>query len=179
MSNITNEALWGKLCEVNDKLDKQQNIPNVVPISKEEVEQIVEKYTSGHTLKVSSYFEAIQKHMQIVNSNIQKVQSAMQNIKISDSPDLDNIKTLLEKKDVFNFALFKVRKSSFVIAVLGILVFILTLFSMKQQNDYSLLTSRYYRQAIVINHLKLEVDSLKAIPILVKKKRYRFSHARF
>jgi hypothetical protein len=47
-----------------------------------------------------------------------------------------------------NFKFFRVRKTSAVIAILGLLVFILTLFSMKQQNDYSLLMDEYYRQGI-------------------------------
>lgn len=163
MSNITNEALWGKLCEI---AGNQNN-----SVLREEVEHIIEKQTAEYLQKINSYFEATHKNMQIVNSNVQKVQSAVQNIEIPDSPDLENIKTLLEKKDVFNFILFKVKKSSFVIAVLGVLIFTLTLFSMKQQNDYSLLTSRYHRQTIAIEHLKSEVNSLKATPIPIKKKK--------
>lgn len=53
-----------------------------------------------------------------------------------------------DKKPYLNFRFFKVRKSSLVIAVLGLLVFILTLFCMKQQNDYAFLMDGYYRQSI-------------------------------
>ncbi|MBK5721832.1 hypothetical protein JGH11_13210 [Dysgonomonas sp. Marseille-P4677] len=45
----------------------------------------------------------------------------------------------VSKDAYFNFKLFKVRKLSFVIVVLGLLVFILTVFCMKQQNNYTLL----------------------------------------
>lgn len=45
----------------------------------------------------------------------------------------------------FNFRFFKLRKSSLVITVLGLLVLILTLFCMKQQNDYTLLLDEFYR----------------------------------
>ena len=53
----------------------------------------------------------------------------------------------------FNFKFFKVRKTSFVIAILGLLVFFLTLFCMKQQNDYSLLMNEYHKQNITIQKL--------------------------
>ena len=46
-----------------------------------------------------------------------------------------------------NFRLFKLRKSSVLIAILGLLVFILTLFCMKQQNDYVLMMDEYYIQS--------------------------------
>ena len=43
----------------------------------------------------------------------------------------------INKENYFNLWLFKVRETSFVIAILTLLVLILTLFYMKQQNDYS------------------------------------------
>ncbi len=59
-------------------------------------------------------------------------------------------------KAYFNFRLFKVRRASFVIAVLGLLVFTLTLFCMKQQNDYTLLNYEYYKQSIGIDSLEIQ-----------------------
>jgi hypothetical protein len=53
-----------------------------------------------------------------------------------------------DKKSFLKFKLFKLRKSSIVIAILGLLVFILTLFCMKQQNDYTLLMNKYYKKGI-------------------------------
>lgn len=52
-----------------------------------------------------------------------------------------------DKKFYLNFRLFKLRKSSVLIAILGLLVFILTLFCMKQQNDYVLMMDEYYIQS--------------------------------
>lgn len=40
------------------------------------------------------------------------------------------------------------------------MVFILTLFSMMQQNDYSLLMDEYYKQAIELRKMRMEIDSL-------------------
>jgi len=57
----------------------------------------------------------------------------------------------------FNFKFFKVRKTSFVISILGLLVFILTMFCMKQQNDYSLLMNEYYKQNMTIQKLNEEL----------------------
>lgn len=48
----------------------------------------------------------------------------------------------------------------YVIIVLNLLVFILTLFSMMQQNDYSLLVDEYYKQAIELRKMRMEIDSL-------------------
>jgi fumarate reductase subunit C len=56
------------------------------------------------------------------------------------------------KESCFDFKFFKVRKTAAVIAILGILVFILTLFCMKQQNDYVLLMEEYYRQAGLLSY---------------------------
>jgi len=50
----------------------------------------------------------------------------------------------------FNFKFLKLRKMPFVMAILGLLVFILTLFCMKQQNDYSLLMNEYRKQNVTI-----------------------------
>ena len=66
-----------------------------------------------------------------------------------------------KSKDIqsyFNFRFFKVKKTSLMIAILGLLVFILTLFCMKQQNDYSLLMDEYYRQSITVQKLYEEFE---------------------
>ena len=70
----------------------------------------------------------------------------------------------------FKFRFFKVKKTSLVTAVLGILVFILTLFSMKQQNDYSLLINEYYRQRIEAREIQEKTDSLRIENPDIKKK---------
>jgi len=73
--------------------------------------------------------------------------------------ELKNESGELQKPDgsYFNFKFFKVRKASFVIAILGLLVFILTLFCMKQQNDYILLMNEYHKQTITIQKLNGEL----------------------
>ena len=77
-----------------------------------------------------------------------------------------------DNHEYFNLRFFKVKKSSFVIAALALLVFILTIFCMKQQNDYALLMSEYHQQGIVLREIQTEVDSLRTVikPNIKKKK---------
>lgn len=81
-----------------------------------------------------------------------------------------------DKKFYLNLKFFKLRKSSIVIAVLGLLVFILTLFCMKQQNDYALLNKEYYHQTDVLTEMKTKIDSLaKKKEPLPKKQTSKYS----
>ncbi len=66
-----------------------------------------------------------------------------------------------DEKSYLNFRFFKLMKYSLVIAVLSLLVFILTLFCMKQQNDYVLLMDEHYRQNIEIREMIAKIDNLK------------------
>jgi len=61
-----------------------------------------------------------------------------------------------DNQSYFKFKFFKVRKKSLIIIILGLLVFILTLFSTKQQNDYLLLMDEYYRQGIELREIQAE-----------------------
>lgn len=78
----------------------------------------------------------------------------------------------LDKVSYFELFFFKIHKSSAVITALALLVFILTLFCMKQQNDYSILNGEYYRKRIEIGEMWVETDSLKNTikPSIEKKK---------
>lgn len=49
------------------------------------------------------------------------------------------------RKEYFSFWFFKIRKTTLIIVLLGLLVLLLTLFCMKQQNDYMLLMNEYYK----------------------------------
>jgi hypothetical protein len=76
-----------------------------------------------------------------------------------------------DTQSYFNFRFFKVRKTSLVITILGLLAFILTLFSMKQQNDYSLLMDEYYRQGFELREVQNEIDSLSTMKKNTVKKK--------
>ena len=51
-----------------------------------------------------------------------------------------------DKETHLKLGFFKIRKTSFVIVLLGLQVFFQTLFSMKQQNNYTLLVNEYQKQ---------------------------------
>lgn len=96
-----------------------------------------------------SHFKVINKDIAQLEKDtegVYKVLSYMSAI-LKEPPELSAIK-LDDKKAFLNFKLFKLRKSSLVIGILGLLVFILTLFCMKQQNDYALLMNEYYKKGI-------------------------------
>ena len=91
-------------------------------------------------------------------------------------------KSVLEQKQIletqtkdnheyFNLRFIKFRKSSFFIAILGLLVFILTIFCMKQQNDYSLLVDGCNKQSVTIEKLHKEFEVYKEIQLNKQKKK--------
>jgi fumarate reductase subunit C len=91
----------------------------------------------------------------MLNENILKTWKVV--IQIREQQKESNEAQKDDGKSCFNFRFFKVRKTSFIITILGLLVFILTLFCMKQQNDYSLLMNEYHKQDIVIRESDREL----------------------
>jgi len=81
----------------------------------------------------------------MLNENILNVLKVVTRIR---KQQIESVEPQKTDDSYFNFKFFKVKKTSFVIAILGLLVFILTLFCMKQQNDYSLLMNENHRQNI-------------------------------
>jgi len=91
--------------------------------------------------------ESLRKILNVV-SHIRK-----QQIEVVEQENYQNTEQPKTEMDYFDFKFFKVKKTSLVVAVLGILVFILTIFSMKLQNDYSLLVYEYYKQVIKLRKI--------------------------
>jgi cellulose biosynthesis protein BcsQ len=75
-------------------------------------------------------------------------------------------------KDCLNFKIFKIRKVSIIISLFSLLIFVITTFCIKLQNDYSLLNDEYYWKSIAIREIQAEVDSLRRVLINqnIKKK---------
>ena len=172
--SVSNDALWEKLSEIEEKIErslKEQNKP--APIQ-EQVDKIVDfkiikdKILSEIDLKSNilgthsqSHFDANRQNIIVLGENIRKILNIVSHIRKQqketlEQPDFNNI----EQSSYFNLRFFKVKKTSIVIVLLGVLVFILTLFCMKQQNDYSLLMHEYYKQALEMREIRIEVDSL-------------------
>lgn len=169
--SVSNDALWLKLSEVDEKLDKFliEQKPSV-PIQESAVnkpdftgvkEEIITKINAEIVRlgrSSDSHFEVNKKNAGVINENILKTFKQVGDIRKQLAIYSESQK--VSKENYFDFRLFKVRKTSFVIAILGLLVFSLTLFCMKQQNDYSLLMDEYYRQNIGIRAIQAEIDSL-------------------
>ena len=160
--SVSNDALWEKLSEVDLKLEKLSEMQKssnlrdeqaiIKPDFQKEKDEIVsklEKYIQGLGTHCDSHFKVINKDIAQLEKDtegVYKVLSYMSAI-LKEPAEQPTMKSN-DKKSFLNFKLFKLRKSSIVIAILGLLVFILTLFCMKQQNDYALLMNEYYKKGI-------------------------------
>lgn len=182
---VSNEALWEKLSEIDKKLD-QASFMQKTPIPLEDQEETKpdfqkEKDEIITEIKEQAYklgkhgdvnFDANRKKIEMLDENMRKALNIVSRIRKQQG---EAVEPKIESKEgYFNFRFFKIRKTSLIIAVLGLLVFILTVFCMKQQNDYALLMDEFYRKSIVIRELQTEVASLRAAvqqPELVKKRR--------
>ena len=165
--SVSNDALWEKLAEVDKKLEglskmqKTSNLDNEQAIiksdfqkEKDEIVSKLEKYIQGLGTHCDSHFKVIHKgigQLEEDTEGVYKILSYMSAI-LKESAEQPAIKSD-DKKTFLNFKLFKLRKSSIVIAILGLLVFILTLFCMKQQNDYVLLMEEGYKQNVILKNL--------------------------
>ena len=165
--SVSNDALWEKLSEVDKKLEKlseMQKISNlgngqaIINIDfqkgKDEIVSKLEKYIQGLGTHCDSHFKVIHKNIEQLEENtegVYKILSCMS--AMLKEPQEQSVTKSGDKKSYLNFKFFKLRTSSLVIAVLGFLVFILTLFCMKQQNDYVLLLEEGYKQNIILKSL--------------------------
>jgi hypothetical protein len=129
--SVSNDALWEKLSEMDKKF-----------------EGLIKSDIRTLGLSNDSHFEANRKNIQMLNENILKTRKEITLFQKQQKESNEAQKD--DGKSCFNFKFFKVRKTSFIITMLGLLVFILTLFCVKQQNDYSLLMNEYHRQDIDI-----------------------------
>ncbi|MBB4034794.1 hypothetical protein GGR21_000681 [Dysgonomonas hofstadii] len=155
---VSNDALWEKLSEIDKKFEKFIVMQESQAVAQEQnrstpgfeeakdviIAEIREQVAllSRHN---NDHFGANRQNIEVLNKNI--LLAVKHSIETKDQlkTDMESLKE--DKKIYFNFKLFKIRKISLMIAILGLLVFILTLFSMKQQNDYALLLEEYYRQS--------------------------------
>ncbi|MDR2887997.1 MAG: hypothetical protein LBV26_08375 [Bacteroidales bacterium] len=174
--SVSNDALWVKLSEIEKKIEmmktsvstqEQTVINSELKANKEEIIEIFKRCIQGLGTHCDSHFKTIHENIKLSNEltkdefqmwvwmqekENEREKIEQEKLKSKSAQDADN--------SYLNFKFFKVRKTSVVIAILGMLVFILTVFSMKQQNDYSLLMDEYYRQDIVIDQLKRQGGNL-------------------
>ncbi|KAA6335474.1 hypothetical protein EZS27_016306 [termite gut metagenome] len=176
-NSVSNDALWEKLSEIDEKINRcltEQNTP--VPVqeqvdmdpqltaNKDEIAEIFKKGLQGLGIHCDSHFKTMYKHIEQLEKDTEGTYGVLTCISSILQESKEQTETKSEdEKSYLNFKLFKLRKAFVVITILGLLVFILTLFSMKQQNDYTLLNQEYYRQRIEMRAIQIEMDSLKNV----------------
>lgn len=140
--SVSNDALWEKLSEVSERLNK---------LSGELDSQVSGKEGTGDISKLSDIKDEIiaeikqqsylpgkhgDSNYEVINQNIASLCKIIRktfNVTVrirkqqKEAADAKNERV----SSYFKFRFFKVRKTSLVIAVLGLLVFILTVFCMK------------------------------------------------
>lgn len=155
---VSNDALWEKLSEIDKKFEKfivmqesqavaQEQGRNILDLeeAKDAIITEIRQQAGVQDKRNESNFGTNRQNIEVLNKNILLAIKHSRETKDQLKTDIESQKE--DKKTYFNFKLFRVRKTSLVIAILGLLVFILTLFCMKQQNDYALLLDKYYRQS--------------------------------
>lgn len=158
--SVSNDALWEKLSELDKILEKLSEIQIasklsdaraiVTPDFQKEKDEIITEIQE-QTYKLGKHsdinFGAVNLNIKPLDENMRKVWNIVNRIRKQQKETIEPQKT---DCSYINFRFFKVKKTSLVIAVLGLLVFILTVFCMKQQNDYALLLDEFYRQNVAI-----------------------------
>jgi hypothetical protein len=171
--SVSNDALWEKLSEIEGTIKRylkeqkglvpKQEQADLTPQLRENKDEIVkktEKYIQGLGTHCDSHFKSIYTNLGQLDEHTHGIYEILSNMwGIMREPE-EQTKT--DDKSYLNFKYFKLRKSSLVISVLGLLVFVLTVFCMKQQNDYMLLNNKYYRQSIGVRAIQAETDSLRS-----------------
>lgn len=177
--SVSNDALWEKLSEIDERLsryfmeqektvhgEEEAEITAQLKANKDQIADLFKKGLQGLGTHCDSHFKAMYGHIEQLEKDskgVYKVLSFICKIMKNAEKQFENNAEPepTPDKSFLNFKLFKVRKSSIVITILGLLVFILTLFCMKQQNDYTILNQGYYRQGITTRELQMELDSLR------------------
>ncbi|GHT35529.1 hypothetical protein AGMMS49574_25120 [Bacteroidia bacterium] len=170
--SVSNDALWVKLSEIDKKLDELSIAQELsIPIHeqaeikpdfnnvKDEIITEVKGEIQILGMSNGSHFEANRKNIQLLNDNILKILNIVSRIRKQQKETVES--KIEDKGNYFNFWFFKVRKTALVITILGLPVFILTLFCMKQQNDYLRLMDEYRKQDVAIQKLDGELKALE------------------
>lgn len=177
--SVSNDALLEKLKEMDKKLNELSMMQKSVDPKQDQAEIKLDfsEVKDGIIAKIKEEasllgthsdvnFGTVNKNIELLHGSIGKVFNIVSRIR---KQQKESVEPRTGSKDrYFNFKLFKVRKTSLVITALALLVFLLTLFCMKQQNDYALLMDKYYRQSNTIHklheakQLEKEVEVVKA-----------------
>ena len=181
VQSVSNDALWVKLSEIEEKIDRQKtpasteqvDISLELMVNKDEVIAEIKERAKLLGMHGDSNYAAINQNIGTVREIVEKVGNVVARIRKQQRESAEQVEPQKENTTVyFNFRFFKVEKTSLFIVVFGLLVFTFTVFSMKQQNDYSFLLDEYYKLRIELRDVQTENDSLQkaVIPTIKKKK---------
>jgi hypothetical protein len=183
--SVSNDALWEKLSEIEEKINKslmeqkalvstqeQGDLTFEIKASKEEILNLIKQAVRELDANCNVRFKNIEDGIIYIGKDEGKILEALVCMWTEMKEAIKEQQNQEQKytQSHFSFKFFKIRKTSVMIALLGLLVLILTLFSMKQQNDYSLLMGKYYRLGIEMREMRIEVDSLSAVNPTTEKK---------
>ena len=159
-NSVSNDAIWGKLSEISEQLKGSKQAENAPDFSgvKEEIFDEIERQTTKLGKHYDLNHKANEQNWKTTDEDITKIFNIVSRIRKqqretaeqqaeSDNgqqPELPETQAK-NNREYFNLRFFRLRKTSVVITLLGLLVLILTLFCMKQQNDYALLLDEFYR----------------------------------
>jgi len=171
--SVSNDALWEKLSEIEERIIgylKEQKAPALtqnqgditpeIKNSKKEILNLIKQAARELDASCNVRFKNIEDGILYIGKDESKILEAIACMWTEMKEAIKEQQKTKDSQSYFSFKFFKIRKTSVVISLLGILVFVLTLFGMKQQNDYSLLMGKYYRQGIEIREMRMEIDSL-------------------
>lgn len=141
--SVSNDALWEKLSEISEQLNRlsteqksqiastnqEENSSDLCDIKDEIIAEIKQQgYLLGN--HGDSNYKAINQNIAVSDEIVRKIYNVV--IQIGKQQKETAEQKVVSKDAYFNFRFFKVQKSSVVIAVLGLLVFLLMIFCMKQ-----------------------------------------------
>ncbi|MFV0419075.1 MAG: hypothetical protein ACK5KT_10140 [Dysgonomonas sp.] len=160
--SVLNESIWEKISEMDGKLNKvlYSLASNTTPnnqssVKDEDIIAAIREYAESN----DAHFAVNRKEMKMLNKGMSEIKEATENIQVP-------------TQNVIDTGFIEPRKTYFIFAILGILIFILIIFSMKVYSDSLIYQNNYYRQGQIIRKLQSENDSLKiTISVVDKKKR--------
>lgn len=141
--SVSNDALWEKLSEISEQLNKlsteqktqitntnqEENSSDLCDIKDEIIAEIKQQ---GYLLGKhgDSNYKAINQNIAASDEIVRKIFNVVVRIR---KQQKEAIQPQADKpKAYFNFKFIKIQKSSFIIAVLGLLMFLFTIFYMKR-----------------------------------------------
>ncbi|MDD4516878.1 hypothetical protein [Massilibacteroides sp.] len=150
---VSNDALWEKLLEMDKKLTElttglnseqlKQRDGVISSYSQDEILASIDDKLQRIGFSNDSHFAANKQNVTLLAEYNTKILNIVARIR---KQQRESIESREEDKTVyFTLWFLNIRKTSFIIAILGVLVIILTLFCMKQQNDYSILINELHK----------------------------------